>query len=302
MLNGIFDKQQVISKKRSLLSYLLVIACIVSLIIGTTACKSDKSDIIESTFNSTYYSPEAMAVADATTEKYGAEVYFDALKSDNINEQYFAINKLVEYYNDEEIREKAIKSITPFLKSEEQLLSDAAAFALSVLEKTFDDKRIITLADGTLIFTLFNDYSDYGSYNQLWMIRDGELTDYMSFSYPLMYIKQMIPSPDKKLFAVVFCSNKSEFLTIHDIENGVTSAELIDSARVLLSKELNNDFWARLDNENYSYISSEDAAISWTNNSSIKFYANLSYDDGMEKYKTLIHFDFKQKTMKCEIL
>ena len=105
-----------------------------------------------------------MAAADSIAEHLGAKIYFDGLQAEDSYKQYFAINKLVEYYNDEKVRRDAIRAINPFLLSENEKIADAAAFALSVRTQTFDDPRIIHIADGSLIFTLFNDYSDYGSY------------------------------------------------------------------------------------------------------------------------------------------
>jgi len=195
-----------------------------------------------------------MAVVNATAEQYGAKVYFDGLKTDDWYKQYMAINKLVEYYNDEDVRLQAISAITPFIVNENEKLADAAAFALSILNKKFDDPRIIHMADGTIIFTLFNDYSDYGTYNQIWMIKDDELRVLESFDRPRMYIKQIIPSPNKKLIEVTFVSNKSSYISIWDLENNKVSPELIDSARVMVAKDLGIDYWQRTDNENYSEI------------------------------------------------
>lgn len=53
--------------------------------------------------------------------------------------QYFSINKLVEYYNDEEVSQEAIRAITPSLTNENSKLSDAATFELSVLKKEFNE-------------------------------------------------------------------------------------------------------------------------------------------------------------------
>jgi|GEM_PF-602864 len=297
-------------------------ACIVIFLFAATAFTASYIQNSISIFYIRYLSPEEMAVADSMAEPYGSKIYFDGLKSDDVNKQYFSINKLVEYYNDEKIRKEAIHAITPLLSDEvladenadpgSRALADAAAFALSVLKQEFDDPRIIHMADCTILFTLFNDYSDYGTYNQIWAIKDGELSVLASFDYPKMYIKQILPSPDKKLFAVTFVSNKSGYMLIWDLENGAVSPELIDSARVKIAKDLNLDYWQQIDNENYSDIHGiwEDAEawkIGWTNNSTIEFDASLWYpgtgiDDDMFIRNTHIRYDFSQKHMEYEII
>jgi hypothetical protein len=270
-----------------------------------------------------YISPEDMAVADSMAEQYGAKVYFDDLKSDDANKQYFAINKLVEYYNDEEVREEAIRAITPFLSNEvladenadpgSRALADAAAFALSVLKGEFDDPHIIHMADGTIIFTLFNDYSDYGTYNQIWMVKDGELEVLTPFDRPKMYIRQIVPSPDKRLLAITFASNKSSYLLILE-EGGGRSPEIVDSARVLVAKDLDIDYWQRDDHENYSNIRGtwddlrgvEAHEIVWTDNSSIEFAASLWYpgtgEDATFIEEVIVQYDFALKHMEYEII
>ncbi|GJM72184.1 hypothetical protein HMSSN036_44000 [Paenibacillus macerans] len=87
-------------------------------------------------------------------------------------------------------------------------IADAAAFAIDILSKSYRSPYIFKLADGSIIFTLFNNYSDYGSQNVLWRIKDNVLEEYSSFSTPSMYIKEIIPSPNRKLVAIVTCSNK----------------------------------------------------------------------------------------------
>lgn len=65
------------------------------------------------------------------------------------------------------------------------------------------------------------------------------LKEYSSFSPPSMYITDIIPSPNKKLVAIVTCSNKSEFVQIINIEEGMTSPELVESARVKYGAQKN---------------------------------------------------------------
>lgn len=292
------SKRKTLILKRSILRYLPVAACIVIIIFGTTVSAANYIQKHISSFYLRYLSPEEMAVADAMAEQYGVKVYFDALKSDDLYKQYFAINKLVEYYNDEKVRLEAISAITPFLANEDEKIADAASFSLSILKKEFNDPRIIHMADKTIVFTLFNDYSDYGTYNQIWMIKNGELSELASFERPKMYINQIIPSPDRKLIAVTFSSNKSGYLMIWDLENGMVSPELIDSARIMAAKELDYTFWQRSDYENYSGTQS----IEWTNNDSIEFHASLSYNGREFVEQAIVRYDFRQKQMECNII
>lgn len=291
-------KRKSLSLKRIIFFYLPIAACIAILIFGATVSAANYIQKSISSFYLRYLSPEEMAVSDAMAEQYGVKVYFDALETDDLYKQYFAINKLVEYYNDEKVRSEAIRAITPFLTNEDNKLSDAAAFALSVLKKEFNDPRIVHMADGTLIFTLFNDYSDYGSYNQIWKIKDGELSELASFERPKMYITHIIPSLDRKLIAVTFSSNKSGYLMIWDLENGRRSPELIDSARIMAAKDLDYTFWQRSDYENYSGAQS----IEWTDNDSIEFHATLSYNGTEFVEKAIVRYNFQQKQMECNII
>lgn len=292
------SKRITLSPKRIILRYLPIAACIAIFILGATVSAANYIQKSISSFYLRYLSPEEMAVADAMAEQYGVKVYFDALKSDDKYKQYFAINKLVEYYNDEEVHSEAIRTITPFLTNEDSKLSDAAAFSLSVLKKEFNDPRIVHMADGTVIFTLFNDYSDYGSYNQIWKVKDDELSELATFERPQMYINQIIPSPDRKLFAVTFSSNKSGYLMIWDIENGRVSPELIDSARIMVARELDYTMWQRYDYENYSGVQS----IEWIDNDSIEFHATLGYNGREFVEEAIVRFNFTQKQMEYNII
>lgn len=168
----------------------------------------------------------------APTASYDAEKFIQALKSENNESVYIAINRLVESFNDGKLREKALRELQPFLTIDNPKIADAAAFAVDILSESYRSPYVIKLADGSIMFTLFNHYSDYGSHNVLWRIKDNVLEEYFSFSAPSMYIKEIIPSPNRKLIAVVTCSNKSEFVQIINVEEGRTSPELVESARV----------------------------------------------------------------------
>lgn len=284
--------------KRIISILLPLAACFTICFVGTKAYADSYIQKNLNSFYLRYLSPEEMAVADSMEVQNGVKVYFEALNSDDIYKQYFAINKLVEFYNDTQVRKEAIEKITPFLTHQEAKLVDAATFALSVLNKTFDDSRIIHMADGTIVFTLFNDYSDYGSYNEIWMVKEDELSKLTSFDNPKMYINQIIPSPDKKLIAVMTSSNKSSYVIIWDLVDGKVSPELVDSARIMVAKDLNYMFWQRLDYENYSGYDS----IEWVNNDCLEFQASLAYDGADIVEKAVVRYHFKEKKMECELI
>lgn len=305
------NKQLVYSRKRRYMRSAAAAACAAVFIFATTAFAVSYIQNSIGMFYLRYLSPEEMAVTDAMAEQYGAKVYFDGLKSGDWYKQVVAINKLVEYYNDEKIRIKAIEAITPFAVEfdkdavpEERLLPDSAAFALSILKGEFDDPRIFHMADGTIMFTLFNDYSDYGTYNKVWQIKDGELSEYAHFDRPLMYIKKIVQSPDKRLLAISYISNKSGYLVILDIENSRISPELVDSARIMVANDLDITYWQRPDFENYS--GAWDGEFKWTDNDIIEFSASLWYpgtgdDDGTFISDVLIRYDFRDEYMEYEI-
>ena len=283
--------------KRAIFRYIPLAACLAIFLIGATAFAANYIQNSLSSFYLRFISTQEMAVADSAAEHFGVKVYFDALKTDDWYNQYFAINKLVEYYNDETVRPQAVRAIIPFLTNEDEKLADAAAFALSVLNKEFDDPLIIHLSDGTIIFTLFNDYSDYGTYNQIWMIKDDELSVFMTFDRPHMYIREIIPSPDSKLLAVKLISNKSGYLVIYDVENHMASPELIDSARFMVAHDLGYTLWQRMDYENYSGAWD----IEWIDNDTIQFAASLTYDGAELGEEAIFAFNFRQKHMEYEI-
>ncbi|MER2038154.1 MAG: hypothetical protein ABS944_08410 [Solibacillus sp.] len=209
------------------------------------------------------------------TPKFEAEKFLEALKSDNNEYVYIAINRLIETFNDEKLREQAIKEIQPFLKSENEKIADAATFALDLLTKTYQSPMLTKLKDGSIVFTLFNNYSDYGSQNVLWKIKDDKLEEFFSFSSPSMYITDIVASPNKQLIAVVTSSNKSEFVQIINVEEGKISPEIIESARVNYGAQKGLDTWIRTDHENYNSVMN----ISWKDNDTLEIEASLAYDD-----------------------
>ncbi|MDQ4679440.1 hypothetical protein, partial [Stenotrophomonas maltophilia group sp. RNC7] len=130
---------------------------------------------------------------------------FKGLKSTNVYSQYYCINRLVEFYNNDDIRIKAIDEISPFLNNRNNTLKKAAEFAVDVLSKKFDRPYIVHAMDDIKIFAIFNDYSDYGSYNELWIIRDDKLSKLHSFKNLQTYIDTGEPiklSPNKDKITV----------------------------------------------------------------------------------------------------
>lgn len=232
----------------------------------------------------------------APVTQYDAEKFLHALKSDNEEHVYIAINRLVECFNDQKLREKALKELQPFLENDNQKIADAAAFAIDILSKSYRSPLIFKLADGSILFTLFNNYSDYGSQNVLWRIKDNVLKEYSSFSPPSMYITDIIPSPNKKLVAIVTCSNKSEFVQIINIEEGMTSPELVESARVKYGAQKELDTWIRTDYENYSYADK----IVWKDNDTLEFEGSLAYQDTAIIENVTVAYQFSKKVIEVK--
>ena len=274
-------------------------ACL-CIVLAVTALAANAVQNYTMEFYLRYLSIEKMAVADAEAQQYGPDIYLKGLESDDIYEQYFSINKLVEYYNEESIRQKAVKAISPFLDNPEQKLKQAASLALSILNKTYDNPNIYHLDEEVKIFTLFPDYSDYGSHNEIWMIKDGILSKFYSFQEPNMYITSIIPSPDGKLFAVSTCSNKSSYLVIFDSARTTVSPELIDSARLRLAQDRQLTVWERIDHENYTGLNPKD--ISWLSNDILSFQADLSYNGAEIVIPAAVTYHFSSKQLTIEEL
>lgn len=238
-----------------------------------------------------YLTTEDMELVSAY--EYDVDKFLRALKSENEEYVYIAINRLVEGFNDEQLRLEALKAIEPFVTSNNEKIAGAASFAVDILSQKYESAFIYQLNDGSRVFTLFNNYSDYGSQNILWRIKDNKLEEYLRFSEPSMYIKQIIPSLDKNLIAVVTCSNKSEFIQIINIEEGRISPELMESARVRYGAEKVLETWISMDHENYSYIRN----IEWKENNVLEFEAVLMYNNAQMSQEALINYNFNEKKM-----
>lgn len=276
----------------------LAIAVIVCICLLASASAVYAVQSYREAFYLRFISTEDMAVIDAAAEEYGPEIFFTGLESGNSNEQYISINKLVEYYNEDSVREEAIRSIRPLLNSEEQQVAAAADFALNILEKRFDHVDLHHLYDGTIVFALFNGYSDYGSYNTLWVIENGELQPWISHHEPQMYIQDILVSPDARSFAVSLASNKSAYIEVVDWENKSVSPELIDSARIQVAKEQNYEMTLRVDYENYAGFDN----LSWLDENTLAFTGQLPFNNQEIVVATAVTYEVSTRTLSCQIL
>ncbi|WP_239615515.1 hypothetical protein [Cohnella mopanensis] len=286
--SGIEKKKKRISKK-----WVILVACLILYSSTSTVLLARgyyKNQNTEPYIR--YLTAEDMELAPVT--QYDAEKFLQALKSDNNEYVYIAINRLVECFNDPKQREKALKELQPLLANDNQKIADAAAFAIDILSQSYLSPYIHKLADGSMIFTLFNNYSDYGSQNVLWRIKDNVLEQYLSFSTPSMYITEIIPSPNQKLVAIVTCSNKSEFVQIINVEEGMFSPELVESARVKYGAQKQLDTWIRTDHENYSYANN----IAWKDNDTLEFEGSLAYQNTEIIENVTVAYRFSKKAIE----
>ena len=223
-----------------------------------------------------YIGDDIMEKVDKLIKKDGPEVLFKGLESTNVYSQYYCINRLVEYYNEDDIRARAIDEIRPFLNSKNKTLKDGAQFAISVLDKKFDSPYIVSGIDGIKVFHLFNNYSDYGSYNKLWMMKDDKLSRLHSFNGIQAYIDMEEPiklSPQKDKIAVRTSSRKSSSLNIIDLNTGKVSPEIMRLAIEKVAtdhKDYNNTY----PDGGYSW----GHALKWINNDTVEFQASLSFN------------------------
>ena len=281
-----------LSKKWVALVACLVLYCSTSTVLLATAYYKDQN----SEPYIRYLTTESMELMP--TSKFEAKKFLDALKSDNNEQVYIAINRLIETFNDDKLRERAIKEIQPFLNNDNDKIVEAATFALDILTKSYQSPFITKLKNETMIFTLFNNYSDYGSQNVLWKIEDDKLETFTTFSYPSMYITDIIASPDNKLIAVVTSSNKSEFVQIINVEERIVSPEIIESARVKYGAQRGLDTWIRTDHENYNSLIN----INWTDTTTLELEASLAYDETAVIENVHIVYESSNKAMKVKAL
>lgn len=144
---------------------------------------------------------------------------------------------------------------------------------------------------------MFNDYSDYGSDNTTWRIKDDRLEEYFHFPDPSRYITEIIPSPDKSLVAVKTASNKSEFIVIMDIVNGMISPELVGTARGAYGAQEEINIPLRIDNENYCTINK----VSWITNDVLPFDSQLTYNNAETTENVTVGYEFSNKSMDVKV-
>ena len=241
-----------------------------------------------------YLTAEDMELAPPT--KYEADKFLQALASGNDEYVYIAVNRLVESFNDPQTRELALEKLQPFLTDDSPRIAESAAFATDVLSKSYRSPYLHKMADGSILFALFNNYSDYGTQNVLWRIKNDVLEPYFSFAAPSMYIKELLPSPDRKLLAVVTRSNKSEFVQIMNVETGMISPELVESARIKYGAQQKLELWARPDHENYSFADH----LVWRDNGTLAFEASLAYQDTEVIENVAVTYRFRDKVMDIQ--
>ena len=227
-----------------------------------------------------YIDDDIRVKADGLIEEYGPEVLFQGLESNNIYSQYYCINRLVEYYNQDDIRIRAIEEISPFLGSSNNSLRQGAEFALSVLNKKFDNPYIIRGKNNTQIFALFNNYSDYGSYQELWIIKNDKLSKLHSFIDTgigsQLYIDANEPmklSLSQNKLAVKISTRRSNSLYIFDLY----SEELIPEVMTLLINKVakdNKDYKNTYPEGQYSFYEN----LKWLDDDTVEFEADLAYN------------------------
>ena len=253
-----------------------------------------------------YIDDNIIEETDYFIDQYGVDVLFTGLKSSNEYSQYYCINRLVEQYNQDDIRERALMEIEPFLNSANETIKQGAEFAIDVLSKNFNNHYILDAGGGgSYIFSLFNDYSDYGSYNELWMVKDDILTKLYSFDSSGLseYIDTSEPmrlSPGKDKLAVQTCSRRSSSVNIINLSNGEVSAELMLMALDIVAAE-NRDYVN-------TYTSGPDTAyaggeycwggnLKWIDNDTLEFEAILAYNYGDISEHVIVNYNVVENSL-----
>ena len=227
-----------------------------------------------------YIDNDIMEKVDYLIEEYGVKVLFKGLESKNVYSQYYCINRLVEYYNYDDIRMHALAKITPFLGHANNTLRHGAEFAISVLSKKFDSPYVVSGNNDIKTFALFNDYSDYGSYNELWIIKDDKLSKLHSFADTgigsQIYIdttETIKLSPDNNKIAVQTSTRRSNSLNVIDLNNEKVSPEIMKLAIEKVAKD-NKDYKNTYPDGQYSFCGN----LKWIDDNTVEFEANLAYN------------------------
>lgn len=239
---------------------------------------------------------KTMSKIDNMINKYGISALSNGLKSNNIYSQYYCINKLVEYYNNDKLRKRSILEIEPFLSSNNASLKNAAIFATDILSKEFNSEYIIKAKDDSKIFTLYNNYSDYGSYNEIWIIKNDELSKLYSFKNNQVYINHpIILSPNKDKIAIQTSSRRSSSFNIIDLNNYNISPELVR----LTLKKVSSD--TNLNNTHPNGEYSWGDKLIWLDNNRVKFHANLSYDYNQTIESVNVYYNYLNNDLDYKI-
>lgn len=240
---------------------------------------------------------EIIEKANYYIEKYSADVLFHGLKSVNPYSRYYCINRLVEYYNDTELRMHAISEIRPFLNDGNDTIKQGAEFAMSVLNKKFDSPYIAHGADGVKVFALFNDYSDYGSHNELWIIKDDILSKLYSYKEPSMGFfidknEPMVFSPEKDKIAVQTCNRTNSSVNIVDVNSGRVGPELMESAIKKVAMD-HKDY-----DNSYAGAYSWGGNLKWIDNNTLEFEADLAYNFGEMIEHVIVKYNFSNNSLE----
>lgn len=225
--------------------------------------------------------------------QFDADKFFTALNSQNDYEVYIAINRLIECYNDNELKTKAYNAIEPFKNDSREKIANSAEFACDILSDEFKSQYVYTMNDGSIFFNTFCNYSDYGGYNKIWQIKDGKLKEYMTLSGPMTYISDFYLSPDKALLAVKACSGKSEFLFVISPSESKIGSEIVSSAKNKIAFENGYSTDVRIDGENYSSANE----IKWVKNEMLEFKGSFTYNDVGKTVNYKVQYDFSNRNI-----
>ncbi len=240
---------------------------------------------------------ELFSLPDKEVE-FNADKFFTALNSENDYEVYIAINRLIECYNDNELKTKAYNAIEPFKNDSREKIAKAADFACDILSDEFKSEYIYIMDDSSIFFNTFCDYSDYGGYNKIWRIKDGILKEYTTLSEPMIYISDFYLSPDKKLLAVKACSGKSEFLFVISPSEGKIGCEIVSSAKNKIAFANGYSTDVRTDNENYSSAEK----IKWIKNDVLEFEGGFTFNDVGKTVTYKVQYDYSNGNVKIIII
>ena len=230
---------------------------------------------------------ELFSLPDKEIE-FDADKFFTAHHSKNDYEVYIAINRLIECYNDEELKTKALNAIKPFKNDNREKIAEAAEFAIDILSDKFENENVYIMKDKSVFFNTFCDYSDYGGYNKIWRIKDGKMKKYIALSDPMIYINSFYLSPDKSLLAVKACSDKSDFLFVISPLNGKIGCEIVSSAKNKTAFENGYSTDLSIDGENYCLADE----IKWVENNVLRFSGNFIYNDVGKMVDYEVEYDF----------